>query len=117
MVTQLFAKTALAHQWHGKTVWIIQDSLLENIELTTRLKTTDIPSHPQRNISLVVLGYSNNAESGTQISLKSVIEGDAGIEFNGSNTFTDILLPKLAPPKVELLKAILRRKLAAIFTL
>jgi hypothetical protein len=43
--------------------------------------------------------------------------GDSGIEFNGSDTFTDILLPKLAPPKVELLKAILKRKLDAIFRL
>jgi DNA (cytosine-5)-methyltransferase 1 len=33
MVTQLFAKTALAHVWGGRTIWVIQDSLLHNIEL------------------------------------------------------------------------------------
>lgn len=117
MVTQLFAKTALAHEWGGRTVWVIQDSLLHNIELTTRLETLDIPNNSQRNINFVVLGYSMNAEGKTTISFYSAIEGDAGIEFDGSDTFTDILLPKLAPPKVQLLKAILRRKLAAIFRL
>jgi hypothetical protein len=117
MVTQLFAKTALAHEWHGRTIWIIQDSLLHNIELTTRLKTTDVPSNPQRNINLVVMGYSTKECGRTGVSLKYTIEGDAGIEFDGSDTFTDILLPKLAPPKLELLKAILRRKLDAIFRL
>jgi len=117
MVTQLFAKTALAHEWHGRTIWVIQDSLLHNIELTTRLKTADVPSDPQRNISLVIMHYSANIDGRTEILLKSTIEGDAGIDFDGSDTFTDILLPKLAPPKVELLKAILRRKLDAIFKL
>jgi hypothetical protein len=51
------------------------------------------------------------------MSLKSTIEGDVGMDFDGSNSFMDILLPKLAPPKIELLKAILRRKLDAIFRL
>jgi len=117
MVTQLFAKTALAHEWNGRTIWIIQDSLLHNIELTTRLKTTDVPSDPQRNISLVIMHYFTDVDGRTEISFRSTIEGDAGIDFNGSDTFTDILLPKLAPPKVELLKAILRRRLDAIFRL
>jgi hypothetical protein len=117
MVTQLFAKTALAHQWHGRTIWVIQDSLLHNIELTTRLKTIAVPSDPQRNISLIVMNYSTNVNGRTEMSLKSTIEGDAGIDFDGSDTFTDILLPKVAPPKIELLKAILRRKLDAVFKL
>jgi hypothetical protein len=117
MVTQLFAKTALAHEWNGQTIWIIQDVLLDNIELTTRLKTVDIPSDPQRNINLVIMQYSTGVDGRKEMSLKNTIHGDAGIDFNGSDTFTDILLPKLSPPKVELLKAILRRKLDAIFRL
>ncbi|EDX75804.1 hypothetical protein MC7420_6459 [Coleofasciculus chthonoplastes PCC 7420] len=39
------------------------------------------------------------------MSLKYTLDGDAGIDFDGSNSFTDILLPKIVPPKVELLKA------------
>ncbi|MEB3885447.1 hypothetical protein [Lyngbya sp. CCY1209] len=117
MVTQLFAKTALAHKWNGRTIWIIQDSLLHNIELTTRLRTADITDHKNRNINLAIMHYSTNESGTTQMSLKSTIEGDAGIDFDGNDTFTDILLPKFAPPKIELLKAILRRKVDAIFRL
>lgn len=118
MVTQLFAKTALAKQWDGRTVWIIQDELLRNIELTTRLKTETIADNTQHNISLVVMHYEVSPEdSKRRMSFKVRIDGDAGIDFNGNNTFTDILLPKTAPPKIELLRAILRRKLGAIVVL
>ena len=117
MVTQLFAKTALSYEWGGQTIWVIQDALLHNIELTTRLKTVDVPNHPQRNISLVIMHYFADLDGRQAISLKAAIDGDAGIDFDGSDTFTDILLPKLTPPKVELLKAVLRRKLDAIFRL
>lgn len=37
MGTQLFSKSALAKYWGGKLIWIVQDKLLENIELTTKL--------------------------------------------------------------------------------
>ncbi len=118
MVTQLFAKTALAKEWGGRTVWIIQDELLRNIELTTRLKTNAIANNPQKNISLVIMHYEVSSENGTRkMSFKTCIDGDAGIDFGGNDTFTDILLPKNSPPKIELLRAILRRKLGAIIEL
>ncbi|GAB4295701.1 MAG: hypothetical protein Fur0025_32970 [Oscillatoriaceae cyanobacterium] len=117
MVSQLFAKTALAKEWKGQTIWVIQDSLLHNLELTTRLNTKSLPSNPQRNISLVVMEYRQNAMGTKEIAYQANINGDAGIDFAGSHTFTDILLPKFAPPKIELLKAIMRRKLAAILNL
>lgn len=117
MVTQLFAKTALANKWNGKTIWILQDTLLKNIELTTRLRTVDIQNNPRRNISLAIMDYSASVDNTKEMSFKYTLDGDAGIDFDGSNSFTDILLPKIVPPKVELLKAIVRRKLDAIFRL
>ena len=117
MVSQLFAKAALANEWKGRTIWVIQDSLLQNIERTTRLNTKAVSSHPERNISLVVMEYRQNAMGTKEIDYQTTINGDAGIDFAGSHTFTDILLPKFAPPKIELLQAIMRRKLAAILNL
>lgn len=117
MVTQLFAKTALALQWGGRTVWIIQDELLRNIELTTRLRTDSITDNPHQNINLVVMHYEASQDGRRKMSFKTTLKGDAGINFDGNNTFTDILLPKAAPNKIELLKAILRRKLDAIINL
>lgn len=117
MVTQLFAKTALARQWGGRTVWIIQDELLRNIELTTRLRTNSIADNPHQNISLVVMHYEASLNGKRKMSFKVALEGDAGIDFDGNDTFTDILLPKAAPNKIELLKAVLRRRLGAIVNL
>lgn len=117
MITQLFAKTALAWQWGGRTVWIVQDELLRNIELTTRLRTDSITDNPHQNIHIVVMHYEVSQNGKRKMAFKTTIEGDAGINFEGNNTFTDILLPKVAPNKIELLKAILRRKLDAIIHL
>lgn len=117
MVTQLFAKTALSHKWNGQTIWVIQDALLNNIELTTGLNTNQIPNNPQQNIRLMIMHYSNGSNGQQEITFKSSIQGDSGIDFDGNNTFSDILLPKLYPPKMELLKAILKKNLSPILSL
>lgn len=117
MVTQLFAKTALAQEWGGQTVWIIQDELLRNIELTTRLRTDAIADASDRNINLVVMHYEIMPEGKRNLSFKNRLVGDAGIDFGGNNTFTDILLPKTAPAKLELMRAMLRRKIEAVINL
>lgn len=119
MVTQLFAKTALTSEWGGKTVWVIQDELLKNIELTTRLKVSLIPKHASDNISLAVMHYETDADGRktTNVAFRMSAEGDAGVSFHGSDKYTDILLPGRLPEKYELLRAILRRPLAAILTL
>ena len=119
MVTQLFAKTALASFWNGKSVWIVQDELLRNIELTTRLKTVTTTAHATNNINLVVMHYEPLASrqphnTPRKVAFKAIHEGNAGVNFSGNHTYTDILLPGQLPEKVELLKAILRRKIAAI---
>ncbi|MCX6379194.1 MAG: hypothetical protein NT023_06905 [Armatimonadetes bacterium] len=119
MVTQLFAKTALADAWGGHTLWIIQDELLKNIELTTRLKTAYTPAYSKNNIHIAVMGYETSLKSGEAPSIvyKKIHTGDAGLDFAGNNTYTDILLPSQLPNKFELLKAMLRRELAAIVRL
>lgn len=117
MVTQLFAKTALAREWRGRTIWIIQDELLRNIELTTRLRANAVTDNPQQNISLAIMHYEVQPNGRRKMSFKTIIDGDAGIDFGGNDTFTDILLPKVAPPKIELLRAMLRRKIGGIFNL
>lgn len=119
MVTQLFAKTALASNWGGKTVWVIQDELLKNIELTTRLKVRRIPKSDECPINLAVLQYVPDADGliTGQLSVAQEISGESGINLNRSDTFTDILLPSHLPRKAELLRAMARRKLAGIVRL
>jgi hypothetical protein len=117
MVTQLFAKTSLASFWGGKTVWIIQDELLRNIELTTLLQISRIQSKVENNINLAIMEYTEPANGTRVITFKESLAGTSGLVFTGSNTFTDILLPKITPSKLELARAVLRRPIEAIVRL
>lgn len=119
MVTQLFAKTALAANWNGKTVWVIQDELLKNIELTTRLKVQRIPKTDDCPVNLAVLQYVRDVSGNvtSQVAMSQEISGKSGINVTRSDDFTDILLPSHLPDKGELLKSILRRSLSAVVRL
>lgn len=116
MATQLFAKTALAEAWQGKTVWVVQDMLLDNIKRTTQLDPENVSKASTGNITFVTLAYRNDSDIPT-LGVKAVYQGSAGIDFTGSDTYADILLPKSLPSKQTLLTAMLRRKPAAIVRL
>lgn len=110
MATQLFAKSALANFWDGKTYWVVQDQLLKNIELTTKLNLRDsTPSASHETINFISMKYSQ----GINMIIDKVSIVDAGLSFQGNDSCVDILLPKAMPPKIWLLKSILRRKIAA----
>jgi hypothetical protein len=115
MTTQLFSKSALAEMWGGKTYWIVQDQLLKNIERTTKLSLKNISSSNRSNINFISIAYSPT--NLTNININNIYTIDAGLDFLGNGSATDILLPKRTPDKKELLKSMLRRKLAAIVRL
>jgi hypothetical protein len=113
MATQLFAKTALAESWGGQTYWLIQEQFLRNIEETTRLNLSRIPKTKAGNINFGLFGYGNES----QLGFNRLVEATSGIEVNGSDSCVDILLPKMYPPKKELLRSLLRNRPVAIVTL
>ena len=117
MATQLFAKSALAEEWGGKTVWLVQDQLLKNIELTTKLNL-DVPSlDSSGTINFLSMSYIDGQKGIESLRFLKYSEKSAGLNFQGNQMATDILLPKVNPDKKVLLKAILRRKLSAIISL
>ena len=117
MATQLFAKSALAESWDGKTVWLVQDKLLENIELTTRLNLNKVPDSSNGSINFLSMSYTHNAKGLDSIFVKNYSEKESGINFSGTNTCSDILLSKVKPSKTELLKSVLRRPISALIKL
>lgn len=114
MATQLFAKSALAEHWGAKTYWVVQDKLLNNIALTTKLRLGSSQSS-QSLINFIELSYSKTDLSVMNVSNHFNI--DAGIDFKGDGTCADILLAKESPSKADLLKCMAKTKLAAVFTL
>jgi hypothetical protein len=117
MATQLFAKSALAESWGGKTIWLVQDQLLRNIELTTKLQLASTINSGSGSVNFLSMKYKPGLKGMDTVVLSEYLEKSAGISFSGNNDCTDILLPKINPRKTELLKSVLRRKIAAIITL
>jgi hypothetical protein len=118
MATQLFAKSALAEFWGGKTYWLVQDQLLHNIELTTKLKITEGKDLTSGTINFISMKYCDQEKlQRPLIKLDKVARVKSGISFQGDGSCSDILLPKAFPPKLWLLKGMLRRNLAAVISI
>jgi hypothetical protein len=116
MATQLFAKSCLAESWGGKTVWIIQNQLMEEISRATGLKLSGLKTSTTRpNINIAVLSFKD--DSTTTVDLDSMFQWDCGIHIDGTGTMVDILLPSSYPGKDLLMKSLLRRGLAGIVQL
>ena len=100
MATQLFAKSALAEAWGGKTIWLVQDKLLKNIELTTKLTVDSTPKPTATGtINFLSMKYKDGEKGINSVLLSDYSEKSAGISFDGNNECTDILLPKIYPKK------------------
>lgn len=117
MATQLFAKSALAEAWGGKTIWLVQDQLLKNIELTTKLKVENTKESRNGTVNFLSMKYIPGTKGVNSVRFSSYSEKSAGLSFKGNKECTDILLPKMYPEKKELLKSVLRQELSAIIKL
>lgn len=117
MHSQIFAKSALAENWHGKTVWLLQDELLKYIEQTTRLDLSRVEEATEGTINFLSMSYDGENKGINALKLHSYSEIDSGVSADGEKQFTAALLPKKYPDKKILLKAVLRKKLSAIIHL
>lgn len=117
MATQLFAKSALAEEWSGKTIWLVQDQLLKNIELTTKLNLSISSEEAEGTINFLSMAYKDKLKGIDSLRFNAFSAKNAGLDFRGNDKATDILLPKINPNKKNLLKAVLRRRLSAIISL
>ena len=124
MATQLFAKSAAAEAWGGKTYWLLQDQFLSEIERSTQASIVRIDNASKRDhaedivqdaINLAI--FEINRATGATV-YKKLISGYSGINYRDqNNTFIGILLPNLIPPRVELLRALLRKAPVATITI
>lgn len=109
MASQLFAKSEVAAAWGGKTIWILQDVLLEYIQQTTAFRPEPFTGNEVGNVNVVV--YSLNKDAATdQFNLEydRTLRGNSRADLPEKPDFTSMLGVGYVPP-LQLLKDTLAR--------
>jgi len=109
MASQLFAKSEVAASWGGKTIWVLQDVLLEYIQQTTAFKPEPFVGKKEGNVNMVVYSLKKN-DITTQYDLgyEKTLIGNSRLDDPAAPDFTSMLgIGHI--PSLELLKSTLER--------
>lgn len=116
MVSQLIVKSEVAMEWGGRTLWIVQDNLVDYISATTGLNMSDFISTETSEVNVVAVSYNHRAK-GTQgiIELDKVTlyAGPISSGDDSSSAFVDIIRSPAAPPVSTLFELLAKRGPAA----
>lgn len=109
MASQLFAKSEAAASWGGKTIWILQDVLLEYIQQTTAFRPEPFVGGKDGNVNMVVYRMDENPQTMQyDLTYDKTLVGNSRVDDPAAPDFTSMLgighIPTLA-----LLKSTLER--------
>lgn len=109
MASQLFAKSEAAAIWGGKTIWILQDVLLEYIQQTTAFNPEPFVGKDDGNVNIVVYKLERDAQT-DQFDLKydKTLMGPSRVDDPRAPDFTSMLGIGYQPP-LTVLRATLER--------
>ena len=101
MVSQLIVKSEVGEQWGGKTLWILQDNLVDYICQSTGLDVKLFATDQTSVVNIVSIGYGNAAAA-----LSGVIElpdiqlyaGTVTPANTDEPSFSDIICAPMVPP-------------------
>jgi hypothetical protein len=109
MASQLFAKSEVADAWGGKTIWILQDVLLEYIQQTTAFDPKPFVGKTNGNVNLVIYRMDKNAETQQyDLTYDKTLIGNSRVDDATAPDFTSMLGIGHIPP-LDLLKSTLER--------
>ncbi len=112
MVSQLIAKSEVSISWGGKTIWVLQDKLVDYISETTALNVHQFLSEHTDEVNILSLAYQDGFEDND-----GVIELSGGMLYAGpisSNpqsapSFQDMIHAPLLPPRSILMASVTKR--------
>lgn len=109
MASQLFAKSEAAASWGGKTIWILQDVLLEYIQQTTAFRPEPFVGKTEGNVNVVVYRMDENEASGQyDLAYDKTLVGNSRVDDPQNPDFTTMLgIGHI--PSLDLLKETLER--------
>lgn len=113
MVSQLIAKSEVGTAWGGKTIWILQDQLVDYISSSTALNLEQFTATQTSEVNILSFSYGEISEK-----VSGVIEFSDGFLFAGpiqSNidfapSFIDMIRVPVCPPKSILLHSLMSRQ-------
>lgn len=111
MASQLIVKSEVALAWGGRTVWVVQDTLIEYIAATTALNVHHFAATQPDEVTLLAYGYHPQDWQAT-----TLVELTAGAVYagpiqsgTGEPSFQDIIRARMLPPVSVLLDKLLQR--------
>ncbi len=121
MVSQLLVKSQIGTAWGGVTFWVLQDLLAKYISSTTALSFSDFIAQHKDEVNIIAGGYGCELDpanrSGDLVGIRDVkfYSGKVAPTSNDEKTFSDIIKLGATPPRVELLKKLLKKRPCATF--
>ncbi|WP_182212501.1 NotI family restriction endonuclease [Stenotrophomonas acidaminiphila] len=109
MASQLFAKSEAAASWGGKTIWILQDVLLEYIQQTTAFRPEPFMDKKDGNVNMVVYRMDENPQTKQyDLAYDKTLVGNSRVDDAAAPDFTSMLgIGHI--PSLDLLKSTLER--------
>ncbi len=117
MVSQLIVKSEIALSWGGKTIWVVQDLLVDYICASTALNIRRLLSETTSEVNMLSFSYDTAFEMPTEVMELSNPQLFAGLMTSTPAnfpqpmpSFQDIIRAPICPPLHRVLVALARRK-------
>jgi hypothetical protein len=111
MVSQLIVKSQVALAWNSRTVWIVQDVLVDYISKSTALVLSDYLANRLNEVNILSVSYGNSIKEKSSgiIELKEtqLFSGPISSENEKTKGFIDIVKIGAPPPKIQIWKSLL----------
>lgn len=118
MVSQLIPKSEAALSWGGKTIWVVQDRLMEYVSRSTRLNVQRFLGEHTSEVNILSFSYGSGYEGGSGVLEMTdeklyaglIDSGGAEDEQGSALGFQDIIRSPIDPPMGSLLRTLAGRR-------
>lgn len=113
MMSQLIVKSEVGIAWGGKTIWVLQDMLVDYISSSTALDLRHFLSEKTDEVNILSFSYGNNYRKAiaglVELAHGELFAGPISNDRSGKPSFQDMVRVPVVPPKSVLIRALLNR--------
>ncbi len=114
MVSQLIVKSEVGLAWGGKTIWILQDRLVDYISKSTALNVYQFSADTTSEVNILAFAYGKDFEPVNgiiELKLGSLYAGPIQSEATKhAPSFQDMIRIGITPPRSTLVRLLITRK-------